>query len=139
MNMKEAFRFQNKIQSLMDEAESILLRDGNVTTTKNTYLRSKVMPEAQDETVVETPDCEYADNITGIVGFLMFLLDEKERLSGAILDAKNELEFDFDGETSLNVARHRVACLLKRMSDLRGSEVTLQNAGVGYRFNVEGN
>ena len=31
MNLKEAFRYQNKIQSFMDEAQSILDRDANVT------------------------------------------------------------------------------------------------------------
>ena len=32
MNMKEAIRFQNKIQSFMDEAQRILAQDSNVTS-----------------------------------------------------------------------------------------------------------
>ena len=35
MNLKEAFRFQNKIQALMNEAQNILSRDQNVTETKS--------------------------------------------------------------------------------------------------------
>ena len=31
MNLKEAFRYQNKLQSFMDEAQEILDRDSNVT------------------------------------------------------------------------------------------------------------
>lgn len=46
MNLKEAFRYQNKLQSLMDEAQGILDRDANVTKVENTYLRHKVMAEA---------------------------------------------------------------------------------------------
>ena len=52
MNLKEAFRYQNKLQSFMDEAQSILDRDSNVTKVENTYLRHKVMTEVEDETVL---------------------------------------------------------------------------------------
>ena len=31
MNLKEAFRFQNKLQSLMEEAQSILGNEDNIT------------------------------------------------------------------------------------------------------------
>ena len=31
MNLKEAFRYQNKLQSLLDEAQGILACDANVT------------------------------------------------------------------------------------------------------------
>ena len=51
MNLKEAFRYQNKLQSFLDEAQSILDRDANITKVENTYLRRKVMAEAEDETV----------------------------------------------------------------------------------------
>ena len=47
MNLKEAFRYQNKLQSFLDEAQSILDRDANVTRVENTYLRHKVMAEAE--------------------------------------------------------------------------------------------
>ena len=43
MNLKEAFRFQNKLQSMMDEAQSILGSTANITKVQNTYLRKKVM------------------------------------------------------------------------------------------------
>ena len=46
MNLKEAFRYQNKLQSLLDEAQGILDCDANVTKVANTYLRNKVMPGA---------------------------------------------------------------------------------------------
>lgn len=42
MNLKEAFRYQNKLQSFMDEAQSILDRDSNVTKVENTYLRTRL-------------------------------------------------------------------------------------------------
>ncbi len=69
MNLKEAFRFQNKLSGLMDEAQSILGRDANITNVENTYLRKKVFDGAEDETVVDTPPTEFADKITEIVRF----------------------------------------------------------------------
>ena len=54
MNLKEAFRFQNKLNAMLTEAENVLERDSNVMKVENTYLRKKVMPEAENETVVDT-------------------------------------------------------------------------------------
>ena len=42
MNLKEAFRYQNKLQSFMDEAQAILSREENITKVEKTYLRRKV-------------------------------------------------------------------------------------------------
>lgn len=36
MNLKEAFRFQNKLQSMMADAQSILGNNGNITKVQNT-------------------------------------------------------------------------------------------------------
>ena len=139
MNLKEAFRYQNKLQSFMDEAQEILDRDSNVTKVENTYLRHKVMAEAEDEKVVVTPDTEYYEQITGIAQFLFYLLGEKEALFAAIRKAKDALDIDMDSEVSLNAARQSIARTFKRMNDLRSSEQTIPNGGTGYRFNAEGN
>ena len=139
MNLKEAFRYQNKLQSFMDEAQSILDRDSNVTKVENTYLRHKVMAEVENETVCSVPDTEYYEQITDIAHFLLHLLDEKEKLFAAIRKAKDELEIDMDSEVSLNTVRQSVARTFKRMNDLRSSEQTIAGGGTGYRFNAEGN
>lgn len=139
MNLKEAFRFQNKLQRLMDEGEGILNREKNVTKVETTYFRKKVMSEAEDETVLEVPETEYAEQITELVGFMVYLLDQKEQISKAIRAAKSKLEIDMDSEVSLNSKRQELSRLLGRMSDLRGSEVVIPNGGTGYRFNADGN
>jgi hypothetical protein len=139
MNLKEAFRYQNKIQSLMSEAEAILAQERNVTKVENTALRHKVNPDAEDETTVETPSTEYAEQITDIAVFLMFLLGERERLSTAIRAAKQEMDIDFDGEASLNTKRQEISRIFRRMGEIRCSENLYPNAGVGYKFNAEGN
>lgn len=139
MNLKEAFRYQNKIERLMGEAKDILSRERNVTKVENTSLRHKVNPDATDETTLELPETEYADQITEIAVFLMFLLDEREKLSRSIREAKKTMDIDFDGEVSLNAKRQTIADVFRRMSEIRCSEKLHPNMGVGYKFNAEGN
>ena len=139
MNLKEAFRYQNKLQAFLEEAQNTLDRDSNVTRVENTYLRHKVNAEAEDETVLTVPDTEYYEQITDLTKFMLYLLDEKAALSAAIRKAKDALDIDMDGEVSLNAARQRAARTLQHMNSLRSSEQILSNGGVGYRFNAEGN
>ena len=139
MNLKEAFRFQNKLGTLMDEAQGILGREANITKVENTYLRKKVFDGAENETVVDTPPTEFADRITEVVKFVMHLMDQREKLSKAIHAAKNALPIDMDSEVGLNAKRQEIAWVLKRMADVRNSEVLINGGGTGYRFNQEGN
>ena len=139
MNLKEAFRFQNKLGALMDEAQSILSLDSNITKVENTFLRRKVFEGAENETVVDTPPTEFADRITELVSFLVYLMAQREALCKAIHTAKNSLPIDMDSEVGLNAKRQEIARALKRMADVRNSEVVINDGGTGYRFNQEGN
>ena len=139
MNLKEAFRFQNKLQSLMDEAERILADDRNITQVKVTALYKKAMPEQENETTVEPAPSEYADHIDAVAAFLLHLLGEREKLSRAIRAAKERQEMDMDSEVSLNSTRQGLASFFRHMVDLRNSEKLLPGGATGYRFNAEGN
>ena len=139
MNLKEAFRFQNKLGALMDEAQNILGLDSNITKVENTFLRRKVFEGAENETVVDTPPTEFADRITELVSFLVYLMAQREALCKAIHAAKNSLPIDMDSEVGLNAKRQEIARVLKRMADVRNSEVVINDGGTGYRFNQEGN
>ena len=139
MNLKDAFRAQNKLQSLMDEASCILQDRDNILKVTTTHLRSKVMPEAQDAVVEAPSPSEYAEHINPVAAFLMAMLAEREKLSAAICAAKAKLPLDMDSETGLNRARQSLADTFRRMAVLRNSEVVIANGGSGYRFNGEGN
>lgn len=139
MNMKDAFRYSNKLQKLMEEAHDILSRERNVIRVEKTTLQSKVVSGAEDIATYEVPDTEYAEQITEIAGLLMFLLGEREKLSGAIRAAKQSMAIDFDGEISLNAQRQGIANTFRKMNEIRNSEVTLAGGGTGYKFNADGN
>ncbi len=139
MNLKDAFRFQNKIQELMGEAKTILRNEGNITETKTTVFRSKADSQAEDEVTVATPDSEYAGQINKIVSFLLWLMGLREKLAKAIRRTKTELSFDIDGEVSLNKERQELASYFRRMIALKNSEKLVSGGGRGYRFNADGN
>ena len=139
MNLKEAFRFQNRLQDLFRTAEDIVSDDRNVLKVERTTLRKKIMPEVENEVVMETPDSEYADQITRMCEFLLYLLEEQEKLADAIHAAKAKLDVHIDSETGLNRTRQLLAAIFAHMGDLRSSEITIAGGGTGYRFNADGN
>ena len=56
----------------------------------NTYLKQKATGGAEsDEKVAEVPATEFAEYITDIAAFMMYLISEKEKLSMAIRKAKH--------------------------------------------------
>ena len=93
MNMKDAFRFQNKLKALMCEATAILEDRRNIVKVKTTHLRSKVMSDTQDAVVEDAAPSEYAGHANEVAAFLMSLLEEREKLCRAIHTAKNSLDF----------------------------------------------
>ena len=139
MNMKDAFRFQNKLKALMCEATAILEDRRNIVKVKTTHLRSKVMSDTQDAVVEEAAPSEYAGHANGVAAFLMSLLEEREKLCRAIHTAKNSLDLDMDSEVGLNRQRQDLAEVFRHMAMLRNSEKTIAGGGSGFRFNGEGN
>ena len=139
MNMKDAFRFQNKLKNLMCEATSILQDRRNIVKVKTTHLRSKVMSDALDAVVEETAPSEYAGHANEVAAFIMLLMEEREKLSKAIHAAKSGLDLDMDNEVGLNRQRQELAEVFRHMTTLRNSEKTIAGGGSGFRFNGEGN
>ena len=139
MNLKEAFRYQNKLQALIDEINELLIDKSHITTTKCTYMRKKAMPEAEDETVEEKWDSEFADHITQLVDFMYYLLSERQMLSTTIRQAKDHLPIDMDSEVSLNAKRQNMVKTLRWMDSIRSAETIVPHGGRGYCFNAEGN
>lgn len=139
MNMKDAFRFQNKLKGMMCEATAILQDQRNIVKIKTTHLRSKVMSDAQDAVVEEVAPSEYAGHANEIAAFLMSLLEEREKLCKAICTTKKSLNLDMDSEVGLNRQRQDLAEVFRHMTMLRNSEKTIVGGGSGFRFNGEGN
>lgn len=139
MNLKEAFRFQNRLQQLMNEASGILTDPDNIVRVEMTHLRKKVMPEAENEVVIREPSTPFSEQINQLADFLLYLLEQRESLSGAIQKAKAGMDVDMDMEAGLNSQRQSIAATFRAMANLRASELLIPHEGMGYRFNAEGN
>ena len=139
MNLKDAFRAQNRLEYLMDQADAILTDSRNTMKTKMTHLRSKVMADAQDTETEDTAPSEYAEQINQVAAFLMEMLSQREKLSKAIQEAKSKLPLDMDSETGLNRVRQNLAYTFRSMAALKATETFLPGGGSGFRFNADGN
>lgn len=139
MNLKDAFRAQNKLQAVMTQAMDVLEDHRNILKIKTTHLRSKVMGDAQDVVVEENASSEYAGHANEIAEFLIAMMKEREKLSRAIREAKGKLTIDMDSEVGLNRQRQALARVFRDMTTLRNSEKIIPGGGSGYRFNGDGN
>jgi len=139
MNLKEAFRYQNKLKELMEGANEILCESKNILTVKTTHLRSQVVKEDPDVVVDSENVSDYAGHANEIARFLMALLTEREKLCKAIHEAKMGMDIDMDSETTLNRQRQYMARTFRNMTAFKSGEKVIPNGGFGYRFNGEGN
>jgi hypothetical protein len=136
MNLKESFRYQNFLDSLLGTASEYLSITSYVTTTKQEHCRTKASPEAKDETVavrVEKPfDCE----VNALIDFVVHLVEEKERLGVAIGEAKALERLDPDNAIAMNRCRQSTARMLKNLANTKAYERDI--TGKGYRLDNDG-
>lgn len=135
MNLKESFRYQNFLESMMNSAgESITNREHSLAVTKK-HLRSKANSDAED--MDETVDVGEFHKNDDVLSFMLFLVNEREKLTTAIGKAKATIGFDLDAAVETNKFRQTLAYRTKMM--LRHSSSKKMERGTDYKFNAEGN
>lgn len=134
MILKEAFRYQNYLTSLFTQATGYLSREDFITTTTQKHNRTKVNPDAQDEDIVvpKTFTVDYKPN--DLINFVVRLIDEKQKLSNAIAEAKKSL--DVDAAMSMNKTKQDFISVLRKMVVIKPSESDKE--GTSYKFNNDG-
>lgn len=135
MNLKESFRYQNFLEGLMSCASTSLTdREHSLKVIKR-HLRNKTNTEATD--MEETVDCGDFYSNDSVLDFMLYLVDERNKLTVAIGKAKASIGFDLDAAIETNKFRQTVASRTKAM--LRYTASKRVERGVDYKFNVEGN
>lgn len=137
MNLKEAFRYQNFLDELLGTAYSYLNNKNFVVSTVETHLKSQVNPDAKDEVIeVQKPyDVEFTPN--DLIDFVVKVVNEKEKISNIISDAKMRTEIDIDVAIALNKKKQGFARVLQSLSNIKSGE-KVKNAS-DYKFNTDGN
>ena len=104
MNLKEAFRYQNFLDRIFGAAcISIEKRDHCLTQTRN-HLYNKVNPDMENvKEEVKTEEDFFAND--DVIQAMLFLIEEKEKLSIAINKAKESIDMDIDAAVSVNKYR----------------------------------
>ena len=136
MNLKESYRYANYLDSLLRRAYTYLGNTGFVTTTVEEHLRSKSNPDVDDETIeVQKPyDVEFTPN--QVIDFVVKVLDEKEKLSEAIAEAKSTTEINIDNAISMNKKKQVFVSVLNGIADIKPTEK--KTTGKAYKFDING-
>lgn len=137
MTLKESFRYQNFLDTILGQAENYLRMTENYMVVTEEHLRNKVIPAAENDTFDNLADREIQVKPDVLVDFVITVLTEKEALTKAINVAKAQHCNELDALVEVNKFRRGVIETLKRMSRCKGKESTLK--GNAYTFNAEGN
>lgn len=136
MNLKEAFRYQNFLDSMMQNASySIQMKDHCLAVTRN-HKCNKANPDDADFEEVMNSEEEFFKN-DDVISFMVFLVDEKKKLTEAIGKAKASLDFDIDAATAVNKYRQSLNSAIRSMMRFKPNKRL--EIGIGHKFNVEGN
>lgn len=137
MVLREAFRYQNFLTKLINEANGYLRKMNNIMDITEEHLRSKTQTEAEDEIKSNKEERPIKVDPDVVVQFLLQVLAEKEALAIAIVNAKKSHCEEFDVRMSINSTRTSIVDTLKFMAAFKNSEKI--NRGSAFAFNAEGN
>lgn len=135
MNLKEAFRYQKFLDSMMySAAGSIRQREHAVNTVKVHHMNA-VNPDVTDKKEEVVPDHPFFQN-DDVIRFMVWLSKEKQKLSVAIGRAKADAGFDIDAAIETNKFRQQVNSAVRSMLNFTGS--TRVENGKSWKFNNDG-
>lgn len=134
MNLKESFRYQNFLSALLSRAADSLTDVQHCLTTVKTHLRSKANSDAEDMT--EQVDIGEFYKNDDVLRFMLYLIEEREKLTTAVGNAKASIGFDLDAAVETNKFRQTVSRNVNMMLRHKGAKKT--ERGMDYKFNAEG-
>lgn len=136
MNLKESYRYANYLDGLLSTAYTYLRNKGFVTTTVEEHLRNQSNPDVENETIeVQKPyDVEFKPN--QIIDFVVKVLNEKDKLSDAIAEAKSTTEINIDNAIAMNKKKQGFVSVLNSIADIKSSET--KTTSKGYKFDING-
>lgn len=134
MVLKEAYHYQNYLNDLIRDAESYLIKKDFITETKQTHNRNKVNSDATDETIEVQKPYQVEFTPMDLVDFIVKAIEEKQKLSDAIVSAKRTAEIDIDSAISMNKVKQNYASILNNMANTKAVERT--TTGTDYKFNI---
>lgn len=138
MNLKEAFRYQNFLDRLLNQTMATLSIQDNLLEVSKLHRRSKAIAGGEDEPeVAEVPELVAPD---AAISLALSIVKEKEALTKAIGVSKGNLAGgvgDMDAAIETNKCRQSVAEKIRSVLRIKSGKRV--ERGTGYTFNGEGN
>ena len=138
MNLKEAFRYQNFLDRLLNQTMATLSIQDNLLEVSKLHRRGKAIAGGEDETeVAEVPELVAPD---AAISLALSIVKEKEALTKAIGVSKGNLAGgvgDMDAAIEANKCRQSVAEKIRSVLRIKSGKRV--ERGTGYTFNGEGN
>lgn len=134
MNLKEAFRYQNFLTKMVDDAVCRLSNDDYLVSTTKLHRFSELGDGREDET--EELEPVYNVPAKTVISFISRIAREKEDLSEAIAAAKRGVTDDIDVLREVNIAI-RSACRGLEYA-ARAKTVKKKTQEMTYRFDANG-
>lgn len=147
MNIKEAGRYSNHLQSLIGGVQSLITNSNNYLKVSELHLRSKANPDAQDETIETPVERIFTCQVSDLAHLVDKLIKEKLLLAIAIDNAKPALAIEWteaglqltlDAAIEYNKKQRALAEMyLQRLVNEKPRKTITRT--YGQKFNVEGN
>lgn len=137
MTLKESFRYQNFLDTILGQAENYLRQLDNYMIITEEHLRNKAVAAAENEITDNLANREIAVKPDVLIDFVVSVLEEKDALTKAINAAKTQHCNDLDVLVEINKSRRGVTEVLKRMARTKGKDSVTR--GSAYTLNTEGN
>lgn len=135
MNLKESFRYQSFLDSMMTNGRAYIGNADHCLTTKEIHHKSARNPDAADEEKIVEKEVPF--HVNDIIEFMEWLIGEKMLLTESIGRAKAKLSNDMDALVESNKYRQSLAAAMKHMLMYKSRKATTQLQD--YKFNNEGN
>ena len=137
MNLKEAFKYQNFLSKLMEQATASIVSSEHSLQITKTHKKHDANSNIEDIVEVIEPEKKYYKN-DDVIRLIETIITERLEVSKAISKAKEStVEIDIDAEVEANKFRHDAINNIKWMMNNKPYKRICQ--GIDYVFNVEGN
>lgn len=133
--LKEAFRYQNFFESLLERILNDYLRTSNVLTVETEHKFNEVNKEKDNVTENETAERPFDCKVDDLFDLCLEIIDLKATLSQKIAIAKNKAKINIDTAALINKNKQELAMHLNHLSSLKSSEE--KSFGVDYKFDVD--
>ena len=131
MNLKEAFRYQNFLDRLLNQTMATMSIQDNLLEVSKVHRRSKAISSAEDETeVAEVTELVVPDTA---ISLALSIVKEKDALTKAIGVAKGNLAGgigDMDAAIEANKCRQSVAEKIRSMLRIKSGKKVERGTGL---------